>query len=260
MAYENIVVERKCEDIVQITLNRPEALNALNTALCSELRSALEDVQRDESIAVVILTGAGRAFSAGLDLKEQADLVVRHDIIMDVFSLLTKLGPPIIAGINGFAITGGFELALSCDIIIASNNAVFRDTHAQVGIIPGGGNTQRLPRIVGEKKAKEIMFTSDFIYATEAERLGFVNKVVPHEKLEEECILLAQKIATQPKYIIRKIKRMIDNGMGMDFNAATVFEQFESLKWFKGLNREEFTKRWQGVIEEGGTKIIKGSP
>jgi len=258
--FENVIVERSYEDIVGITLNRPEALNALNTALCVDLRRALENVRRDDSIAAVILTGAGRAFCAGLDLKEQTGLVARHDIMRDVFSLLRQLGPPVIAGVNGFAITGGFELALGCDIVIASDNAVFRDTHAQVGIVPGGGNTQRLPRIIGEKKAKEILFASDFIPATEAEKLGFVNRVVPPEKLEEECILLARKIAAQPRHVIRKIKRVMDDGMGMDFKAATAFEQSESLNWCRGLGGEEFKKRGQGVIEGGRARIRNGPP
>jgi len=259
MGYENIIVEQKYKDIVEITLNRPEALNALNTALSSELKSALENVQQDNSIAAVILKGTGRAFSAGIDLKEKTDLARRFEIIKDVIYLLSNLSPPVIAGVNGFAITGGFELALACDIVIASGNALFRDTHAQVGILPGGGNTQRLPRIVGEKKAKEIMFTSDFISAAEAEKLGFVNKVVPPEKLEEECILLAQKIAAQPKHVIRKIKQIMDDGMGMDFRAAIMFEQFESLLWYKDMASEEFIQRGRGVIEGGRTKIKEES-
>jgi enoyl-CoA hydratase len=256
--FENIIVEQRDEDIVRITLNRPGVLNALNAALCTDLRQALEDVRRDESVSVVILTGAGRAFSAGLDFSDQTDVVVRHDIMRDVFSLLRGPGPPVIAAVNGFAITGGFELALACDIVIASSDAVFRDTHAQAGIVPGGGNTQRLPRIVGEKKAKEILFASDFISAAEGEKLGFVNRVVPPEKLDEECMLLARKIAAQPKHVIRKIRQVMDDGLGMDFDAATQFELSESLDWCKGLGGEEFANRGQSIIDGGRARIRDG--
>ena len=151
MAYENIIVEKKEEGIIKITLNRPSALNALNNALLKELKLALEEIQGDENIAVVVLTGTGRAFSAGRDLKATDDFFERTDVIQDVFSLLQNLGPPIIAAVNGFAITGGFELALACDIVVASENAVFRDTHAQMEIVPGAGNTQRLSRLIGKK-------------------------------------------------------------------------------------------------------------
>ena len=258
MGYENIIVERNYEDIVEVTFNRPQALNALNNALCSEFKSALEEIQGDDSIAVVLIKGAGRAFSAGVDLKEHKNLTQRFDILRDIINLLWKLEPPLIACVNGFAITGGFELALACDIVIASTNAVFRDTHAQVGILPGGGNSQRLPRIVGEKKAKEIIFTSDFISATEAERMGFVNKVVPPEKFDEECMLLAQKIAAQPKKVLRKIKQMMNDGMDMDYRSAIMLEQLECLIWYKDVAGEGFTQRGRGVIDGGRAKISKG--
>lgn len=257
MAYENIIVEKEEEGIVKITLNRPHVLNALNNALCKELKLALEEIQSDENVAVVILTGAGRAFSAGRDLKATGDFFERHDVVRDVFSLLQEPGPPVIAAVNGFAVTGGFELALACDMVIASENALFRDTHAQVGLVPGAGNTQRLPRLVGEKKAKEILFTSEFVSAAEAERIGLVNKVVPPQKLEEEVMLLARKIASQPKHMIRKLKQVINQGMRMDFDAAMMFEQLESRAWREKLVPEEIAQRGRGVIEGGRAEIRK---
>lgn len=257
MAYENITVEKKGEGIVKITLNRPHVLNALSNALFDELQLALEDIQRDDTVAVVILTGAGRAFSAGRDLKTAEDFVVFERLARSVLSSLEELGPPVIAAVNGFAITGGFELALACDIVVASESALFRDTHAQVGILPGGGNTQRLPRLIGEKKAKEIMFASEFISATEAEAMGLVNQVVPPEKLEEEVMLLARKIVTQPKDMIRKLKQMINEGMKMDLKAAMMFEQLESRAWRQRLVPEEIAQRGQAVIEKGRAEISK---
>ncbi len=257
MTYENIVVEKKEEGIVKITLNRPQVLNALNNASYAELKAALEDIQGDENVAVVILTGAGHAFSAGRDLKATEDFLEGDEVIIDVFTLLEKLGPPVIAAVNGYAITGGLALALSCDIVVASENAVFRDNHAQVGIFPDGNSSQRLPRLVGEKKAKEILFTSDPISGSEAERIGLVNKVVPPEKLEEEVMLLAKKIASQPKDMIRKIKQIVNQGMRMDFEAAMMFVRIENLRRQGTLKREEIAQQGRQAIEEGRAKVGK---
>ena len=242
MTYKNIIVEKKEEGIVIITLNRSQVLNALNNASFAELRTALEDIQRDENVAVVILTGAGRAFSVGRDLKATEDFSESDEVIIDVFALLEKLGPPVIAAVNGYAITGGLALALSCDIVVASENAAFRDNHAQIGIFPDGSTSQKLPRLVGEKKAKEILFTSDLISGGEAERIGLVNKVVPPEKLEEEVMLLAKKIASQPKPMIRSIKQVVNQGMRMDLEAAMMFARIEYLRQQATLKREEIAQ------------------
>ncbi|MFC2017629.1 enoyl-CoA hydratase/isomerase family protein [Chloroflexota bacterium] len=251
MAYENIIVEKKEEGIVKITLNRPQVLNALNNASYAELKAALEDIQRDENVAVVILTGAGHAFSAGRDLKATDDFLEGDEVIMDVFTLLEKLGPPVIAAVNGYAITGGLALALSCDIVVASENAVFRDNHAQVGVFPDGSTSQKLPRLVGEKKAKEILFTSDLISGSEAERIGLVNKVVPPEKLEEEVMLLAKKIASQPKPMIRSIKQIVTQGMRTDLEAAMMLVRIENLRRQATFKREEIAQQGRQAIEEG---------
>jgi enoyl-CoA hydratase len=255
MEYENLVFERVDEDIVRITLNRPAALNALNTAMSADLRRALEEVEGDDTVAVVILTGAGRAFSAGLDLKEECDLLARNDVVGDVLTILGRLTIPVIAAVNGFAITGGFELAMACDLLIAAESAYFRDTHAQANVIPGGGATQRLPRVVGEKKAKEILFASEFIPAAQAERMGFVNRVVPGDRLEEECVALARRIAAQPKGIVRRLKWMVDEGMRMDFRSAMTFEQLECWTGWRDLAGEEFTRRGREVIEKGRQRL-----
>ena len=255
MEYENLIFERIQGSIARITLNRPGALNALNTAVSLDLRRALEEVRSDDSVAVIILTGAGRAFCAGLDLRENCDLLARNVVVGDVLSLMRQSGAPIIAAVNGFAITGGFELAMACDLLIASESASFRDTHAQANVIPGGGNTQRLPRVVGEKKAKEILFTSDFIPAADAERMGFVNRVVPGDRLEEEYMSIARKIASQPAGIVRKLRWMVDEGMRMDFGAAMAFEQAECVAGWEGLSGEEFTSRGRDVIEGGRLRL-----
>ncbi len=258
MEYDNLIFERIEEGIVRITFNRPKALNALNTAMALDFKRALEEVQNEGTARVIILTGTGRAFSAGLDLKEECDLRARNAALADAFSLLKSIGAPVIAAVNGFAITGGFELAMACDLLVASETASFRDTHAQANVIPGGGATQRLPRVVGEKKAKEILFTSDFVSAAEAERMGFVNRVVPAEKLEEESLTMARKIAGQPGDVVRKLRWMIDEGMRMDFGAAMTFERLECMTAWRDLSDEEFTRRGAGVIERGRLRLEDG--
>ncbi|MDP2954702.1 MAG: enoyl-CoA hydratase-related protein [Chloroflexota bacterium] len=251
MRYENVLVEKKEEGIVKITLNRPQVLNALNNALCRELSQAFEEVNRDESVSVVILAGAGRAFCAGRDLKAPKDFLEGDWVVGEVFSWPQRLAPPIIAAVQGYAVTGGFELANACDLIVAAENAIFRDSHVQVGLVPGAGNTQRLPRLVGEKKAKEILFTSEFVSAREAERIGLVNKVVPVEKLEEETMALARKLASQPRQMLRKLKQVINEGMAMNFGAAMMFESLQSRAWRERQTPEEIAQRGQATIQKG---------
>jgi len=254
MAYENIIVEKKEEGIVKITLNRPHVLNALNNATSRELTAAWQEVQRDETIDVVILTGAGRAFCAGRDLKETGDtddFFTTDEAVRDALRLPQRIGATVIAALNGVAVTAGFELVLACDIVIASETASLRDTHASFNFIPGAGLTQILPRLVGDKKAKEIMLASDFISAKEAERIGLVNKVVPPEKLEEEVMALARKITAQPKPITRKLKQVINDGMKLDFNAAMMLEQMEHRTW-----REKMAGR---QVAERAPEVMKGA-
>ncbi len=257
MAYENIIVERVEKGIVKITLNRPHVLNAMNSALLQELRLALGELERDEDVAVVILTGTGRAFSSGMDLKSTGHFYEWKGGSF-TFALFRQLKCPVIAAVNGYAITGGFELAMACDMVVASENAAFKDTHAQVRVLPGGGNTQRLPRLIGEKKAKEMLFTSDFVSAAEAARMGMVNKVVPPEKLDEEVMQLARKIAAQPKDIIRKMKQVINEGMNMDFGAAMMYEQLESRAWRDHMTPEDIARQGQAVIRGGRGEVRKG--
>jgi enoyl-CoA hydratase/carnithine racemase len=260
MAYEHIIVERKEDGIVKIILNRPQVLNAYSNALLRELKQALTAIQLDDSVAVIILTGTGRAFCAGRDLKVPEDIVGSDEILFDVFPMLQKIGLPVIAAVNGFAIAGGFELAMACDIIIASQNALFKEAHAQMGVLPSAGSSQKLPRLIGEKRAKEILFTSKFISAAEAERMGIVNKVVEPQNLEEEVMLIARVIASQPRQIIRKLKQLVNEGMKMNFDAALIFEELESRKWRANLNREEIAQRAQIVIKAGRAGIEKMKP
>lgn len=221
MTYNKIILEKK-NGIAKITLNKPQSLNAVDEELLSELVAALDDIEKDASVNVVILTGAGRAFSAGRDLK--GVLEGREWAGGARYRALEDLSKPVIAAVNGHCFTGSFELVMCADIIIASENAVFGDTHARFGITPGGGQTQRLPRQIGAKKAKELLFTCDTISASEAERIGIVNKVVPPEKLEEAATEMAEKILKNIPAAVRAIKSLVNRGMKTDLETGLKME------------------------------------
>lgn len=197
MKLETIIFEKR-NNIAYITFNRPEVLNAISTQLLTDLRQAIDEIERDKEIRVVIITGAGRAFMAGADISQLAKMNPleindwNHRII-EYFGALEKLKQPVIAAINGFALGGGLEAALCCDIRIAAENAKLGQPEVSLGIIPGGGGTPRLPRTVGRAKAMELLLTGDMIDAQEAYRIGLVNKVVP----EGEALKAAEEIAAR---------------------------------------------------------------
>jgi len=221
MAYENIMYEVK-EGIATITFNRPKALNALNGALLAEFSQALDEIAADENIRVLILTGAGdKSFVAGADITElatfdslKAKAFARkgHDII----SKLQLLPIAVIAAVNGFALGGGTEIAIACDFIYASENAKFGQPEINLGVVPGFGGTQRLPRLIGTNMAKELIFTGKMISAGEALQIGLVNKVVPQDNLMEEVMKTAGIIASKGKLSLREAKQAVNRGMNVD--------------------------------------------
>lgn len=245
----------KIDRMAIITLNRPEVLNAFNTEMSLAVSALLKDLDKDEEIDVIIVTGAGnKAFCAGRDLKELATtdgMVGRGDD--SVITILRNVETPTIAAVNGFAITGGFEIALSCDIIIASENARFADTHARVGLMPGGGMSQILPRLVGIKKAKEISFTGNFISAQEALQFGLVNRVVPLADLRPTAEKLAQDIISSQQWVVREMKKLIDKGEGMTLEDALRMEHYVQ---FRNLNKmgPEAVQKSRGDVFERGRK------
>ncbi len=232
---EILLVERE-EGIATVTLNRPAVKNALSRALIKALESAFEGLATDPDVEVMILTGAGDAFSAGLDLKEMpqtADADARAWIeemartIRDPINALRRFDRPVIGAVNGVAITGGFELALNCDILLASEKARFADTHTKVGIPPGWGMSQLLPRAVGIRKAKELSFTSRFLSAREALDWGLVNRVVPPAELMPASRKMAAEIRERVPAMIKHFKRLIDEGMRMPLGEAWEYEMRE---------------------------------
>jgi enoyl-CoA hydratase len=221
MAYNTIIFEIR-ENIATITFNRPEVLNALNEEALKEFSSALDEIHANQDIRVLILTGAGeKSFIAGADIKLFLTFtpLKAKKFCEGGRSLMNKLRDlpiPVIAAVNGFALGGGCEVAMACDFIYASENAMFGLPEITLGIIPGFGGTQRLPRFVGESMAKELIFTGKMIPASEAKSIGLANKVCPQEALMDETIQTAKTIASRGKVSVRAAKQAITNGMNVD--------------------------------------------
>ncbi|MDE2356639.1 MAG: enoyl-CoA hydratase [Alphaproteobacteria bacterium] len=216
----------RLDEVAVVTLNRPEAMNALSRALRAALDSAITELSGDDAIRVLILTGAGRAFTAGLDLKELGSdpqglgaanaVSARENPVLAI----AKCPKPVIAAVNGVAITGGFELALACDVILASSLARFADTHARVGILPGWGLSQKLSRLIGPYRAKELSLSGNFLDAPTALDWGLVNRVTSPEALMPTALALARDMAGIPTETLVAYKRLIDDGYAMAFGAA----------------------------------------
>ena len=230
MAYENLIVENS-EGITTITFNRPKAMNALNGDLLNELSTALDAVAADEEIRVLVLTGAGeKAFVAGADITELAT----YDTLQakyfskkghDVINKIGSLAIPAIAAVNGFALGGGAEMALGCDFVYASENALFGLPEITLGLIPGFGGTQRMPRAIGAALAKELIYTGKMIKAAEAKEIGLVNQVFDQKVLMEETMKTARAIATKGKVSLRAAKQTINNGLNVDLATGLAIEQ-----------------------------------
>ena len=229
MDYKNLLFKKEGH-IGILSINRPDALNALNSEVLDELDKAMDELKEDEDIHVIILTGEGRAFVAGADIKEMKDLNMLEarefsEKGVGLFRRIELMEKPIIAAVNGFALGGGCELSMCCDIRIASDKAKFGQPEVGLGIIPGFAGTQRLSRLVGMGKAKELIFTTDIIDAEEAYRIGLVNKVVPGDKLMEEALNMANAIGSKGQVAIRFAKTAINLGGETDIETGMKIEK-----------------------------------
>ena len=244
MELKNVILEKEGH-LAIVTINRPKALNALNSETLKDLDTVLEDLEKDSNVYAVILTGAGeKSFVAGADIAEMKDLNEEQGkefgiLGNNVFRRLEKLDKPVIAAISGFALGGGCELAMSCDIRIASEKAKFGQPEAGLGITPGFGGTQRLARIVGPGKAKELIYTCDIIKAEEAYRIGLVNKIVALESLMDEAKAMANKIAANAPKAVKYCKDAIGRGMQVDIDAAILIEAEDFGKCFATEDQTE---------------------
>jgi enoyl-CoA hydratase len=229
MAYENIIYETE-GNVAVIRFNRPKALNAVNLDVVKDMQKALDEVEADPSIRVLILTGeGGKAFVAGADISLMVNLsplqlrdfsVALHDLGFR----MEALPIPVIACVNGFALGGGTEIAMACDFIYASEESKFGQPEINLGIIPGAGGTQRLPRLVGKGMAKELCMTGAIISAQEAKEIGLVNKVFPADKLWEETLKTAKIMASKGRFSLMAAKRCIDRGFNLELRAGCGLE------------------------------------
>lgn len=225
MSFENVLIEQQ-KNIAIVYVNRPKALNALNYDTLRDLKQAFAELENNHDIDVIILTGAGdKAFVAGADIASMKDyepMAGREFALYGqrVLAEIENNKKPVIAAVNGFALGGGCELAMACDIRIASEKAKFGQPEVNLGIIPGFAGTQRLPRLVGKGIAKELIYTADTIDAQEALRIGLVNKVVPADKLLETAMKMAEKIASKGQIAIQLAKQAINGGLEMDSDRA----------------------------------------
>jgi enoyl-CoA hydratase len=253
---ESVLLIDKTDGIATLTLNRPESMNALSQNLRTAFTQAFKDVSNDPDIGVVILTGAGRAFSAGLDLKElgATGINTRDSVVggpLDIVRAMEACDRPIIGAINGFAITGGFEVALACDILIASSAAKFADTHARVGVMPGWGLSQKLSRAIGVYRAKELSLTGNFLSAEQAEAWGLVNRVVAPEELLPTCRALAKDILSCAPEMVRSLKRVMNEGYAASLKDGLQLEHAAWAEQVRSVTPEAIAARRATIQQRG---------
>ena len=239
--------------VTTVTMNRPEALNALSAGLRNRLTEVFMDLTEDSATEVIIFTGKGRAFTVGLDLKElggetAADTVVNKDL----GKAMLNVNKPIIGAINGYAITGGFELALMCDFMLASEHAKFADTHARVGVVPGWGLSQRLPRLIGINRAKELSLTGNFLDAETAYAWGLVNRLVPAEQLLATAEQLAQDIVSTEPVTRNAVRHIMDAGWHTSLAEGLNIERDANREHAKSEVRAEKVAARRAQIQQRG--------
>ena len=257
MSDPTLLIHRQ-DAVATLTLNRPQAMNALSRELRTQLVQTFDQLRGDPQVRVVILTGAGeRAFCAGLDLKElgRTDSSLNRDVApgneLDVVEALNRFERPIIGAINGVAITGGFELALACDILIASTAARFADTHARVGVMPGWGLSQKLPRLIGIYRAKELSLTGNFVSAEQAADWGLVNRVVAPQDLLPTCQALATDMLSCVPDMLVKMKRTINAGFAQTLADGLATEAKEWRDHLRHVTPAAIAARRQGIQQRG---------
>jgi enoyl-CoA hydratase len=248
------VLLEKCNGFAIVTLNRPEAMNALSRELRKDFVDAFTECKEDPNVRVVILTGSGKAFCAGFDLKElgssEADNTA-DEVNNAVADAMSDFGGPIIGDINGYCITGGFEMALACDVLIASENARFADTHARVGMLPGWGLSQKLPRLIGLSRAKEMSFTGAPIFADKAYEWGLVNHVLPSDQLLPKAIEIAENICACVPEVISRYQVLFEDGYSMPLVDALEWEEEQAIAWAKLATATAIETRRGKVLSKG---------
>ena len=233
--YETLLIERHADGYAVVTLNRPKALNALNSQVFADLTAFLDSVERDDAVRCIVLTGSEKAFAAGADIKEMADQSYAQMFTDNFFAAghdrITRFRKPIIAAVSGYALGGGCELAMMCDLIIAGDNAKFGQPEINLGVLPGMGGSQRLTRAVGKAKAMDLILTGRFIGAEEADRCGLVSRVVPAEDVVDEALKAAEVVASKSRPVAMVAKEAVNAAFETGLAQGVLFERrlFHSL-------------------------------
>ncbi len=263
---EPVLLVEKDDGVAVVTLNRPGKMNSLSRELRRAIVTTFRELDADAGVDVAILTGSGRAFCAGLDLgelsgegstegdaessRERENAVAGADVV----AALEGFGGPVIGAINGFAITGGFELALGCDVLLASEEARFADTHARVGILPGWGLSQKLARTIGVYRAKELSLSGNFLTAPEAAAWGLVSRVYPAAELLPAARKLARDMQSCPRNVLRAYKRLIDDGLRETLKDGLALEQSRSREHMRTVSAADIGSRRAAVQSRGRTQ------
>jgi enoyl-CoA hydratase len=252
---DEILLIEVADGVAVVTLNRPRQMNALSSALRRRFGEALATLGADEAVRAVVITGAGeKAFTAGVDLRELETAPLTADELgpdSEINRAFRALGKPTVAAVNGFAITGGLEVALNCDILVASTNARFADTHARVGIVPGWGMSQLLPRLIGPVRARYMSYTGNFVDAATAKDWGLVLDVLPPGELLTYCRKLAADIASCDRATLADIRRAINGGLGGTLEDGLVLEGRLSKAATQRMDREGFAATRAAVMSRG---------
>ncbi|XP_061992219.1 probable enoyl-CoA hydratase 1, peroxisomal [Rosa rugosa] len=251
-----ILVNRESDGVAFVTINRPKLLNSLTKAMITDLARAIKSLNQDDSVRVIVLSGAGRAFCSGVDLTAAEDVFKGDvkDIEADPVAQMERCKKPIIAAINGFAVTAGFEIALACDIIVAAKGAKFIDTHARFGIFPSWGLSQKLSRIIGANKAREVSLTATPLTAEVGERLGFVNHVVEESELLKKAREVAGAIVKNNQDLVLRYKAVINDGLKVDLGHALTLEKERAHEYYNGMTKDQFKKMQEFIAGRSSKK------
>ncbi|KAG4210929.1 hypothetical protein ERO13_A02G076000v2 [Gossypium hirsutum] len=251
-----IIVTREPDGIATVTINRPKSLNSLTRPMMVDLAKAFKALAKDNSVRVIILSGAGRAFCSGVDLTAAQD-VFKGDVKdpeTDPVVQMEQCPKPIIGAINGLAITAGFEIALACDMLVAAKGAAFVDTHARFGIFPSWGLSQKLARFIGPNKAREVSLAAMPLSAEEAEKLGFVNYVVDQNEVLNKARQLAGAIMKNSQDLVLRYKSVINDGYKLDLREGLAMEKERGHKYYDGMTPEQFKKMQEFIARRGSKK------
>ncbi|PNX93542.1 3-hydroxybutyryl-CoA dehydratase-like protein [Trifolium pratense] len=254
-----ILVNREPNGIAVVTINRPDSLNSLTRAMNVDLAQAFKSLDRDESVRVIILTGSGRSFCSGVDLTSAED-VFKGDVKdpeSDPVVQMERCRKPIIGAIKGFAVTAGFEIALACDILVAAKGAKFMDTHARFGIFPSWGLSQKLSRIIGVNKAREVSLTATPLTAEVAEKLGLVNHLVEDGELMKKTREIAEAIVKNNQDMVLRYKSVINDGIKLDLGHALSLEKERAHDYYNGMTKEQFKKMQEFIAGRSSKKQSK---